>query len=312
MGTRYCLDLFMTNHPLFPRVRKVPVIGHNGAVPGFLTELAFFPGSDIGFVIMINTMSFTGLAEMFSQTMNVVLGMQTEGSTDSASGSTKSGEFTFDYFPTTSLTTTTTPIEHLTEHEHQQGSYQPPPSLHALAGIYWNDGYGTLTICAPETISPYCQRTRADFAAVDDVDNAPQRPKQQLVAAWGRFISSHIRFIPRVDVGEDELAKNASIVPFTMQLLDIFPKGYGADKTPFALDDKVGPFEINIDADFVLAAAPSPSDLNSSLDIGSDGADGERQLEVIGLGVRGLDFANDRLPAREGWDVYWHKIRPDW
>jgi hypothetical protein len=197
-------------------------------------------------------------------------------------------------------------------------------SLHALAGTYWNDGYGALTLCAPESTSPYCQQTLAHFATIDNVDGAPQQLKKQLVAAWSRVFSSHIRLIPRtvdariessnirsaiINTGADELKNATGVIPFTMQLLDIFPEGYGADRTPFSVELALS--NEAIDAEFVLGTnfMSRPEDGNNIMESGY-GNDVE-QLEVIGLGIRGLDFAQDRLPAQEGWDVYWRKIRSD-
>jgi hypothetical protein len=55
------------------------LVGHNGGLPGFLTEVAFFPDDGIGFVIMINTMNATGLVDLSKQTVNAILGVQADG-----------------------------------------------------------------------------------------------------------------------------------------------------------------------------------------------------------------------------------------
>jgi hypothetical protein len=195
-------------------------------------------------------------------------------------------------------------------YEHENAAYDQRLSLDQLASTYWNDGYGALTLCSSRSNSPYCKQIHAQFAAIDKIYRLPQRPERQLVAAWSRLVSSHIRLIPHLSTGKDGLVSintSTTIVPFTMQLLDIFPMGYGVDQTPFEIEDAM-----DIEAEFVLGAATAfSSSSNGTLGANWNGKDEGRKIEILGLGVRGLDFAQERLPAREGWDVYWHKIRPD-
>jgi hypothetical protein len=94
-------------------------------------------------------------------------------------------------------------------------------SLQDLAGTYTDPGYGSLTLCAPESSSFYCNEVFADFAAVDAV--SPRRESAQLLAAWPRLWSTHARLTQR----------SGSNMTFDINLSALFPRGYGANQTAF-------------------------------------------------------------------------------
>jgi hypothetical protein len=91
------------------------------------------------------------------------------------------------------------------------------------AGTYTSPGFGTFTICAPGSTSSTCRTVLDDFRTADRVTgNISASGTQELYAAWPRFWSSHLRFIH--DSGDC----------FAFESTNLYPDGYGADKTPFA------------------------------------------------------------------------------
>lgn len=98
-------------------------------------------------------------------------------------------------------------------------SFSLPFDVHKYSGTYSNPAYGNLTLCAPHTLSTYCEETRSNFSAF------ALGPEPQLLATWLRFWASHVRITFAKDSG-DKL-----YVEFTT----LFPNGYGADESPFQL-----------------------------------------------------------------------------
>ncbi|KAG1873550.1 hypothetical protein DFJ58DRAFT_651470, partial [Suillus subalutaceus] len=85
---------------------------------------------------------------------------------------------------------------------------------------YANARYGAFTFCSPSGSSSYCQDVVSDFAAVDaGKSSTPQ--SVQLLAAWPRIWSSHIRSVHR--------SGNMFVLKYTA----LFPEGYGRDRIPF-------------------------------------------------------------------------------
>ncbi|OJA15997.1 hypothetical protein AZE42_10249 [Rhizopogon vesiculosus] len=92
--------------------------------------------------------------------------------------------------------------------------------LEEFSGTYTDPGYGTFTFCSPSSSSSYCQQVITNFTAVDSVH--PSAPSSlQLLAAWPRIGSSHIRAVHQ--------SRNKFLLLFTA----LFPEGYGHDSTPF-------------------------------------------------------------------------------
>lgn len=94
-----------------------------------------------------------------------------------------------------------------------------PLDLEAYAGTYTNGGYGNLTLCAPATASPYCDRVRTAFTFTHSNTLAPAA----LLSEWTCLIASHVRLAPLPD------ARGT----FRLDTHFLFPEGYGEDRSPF-------------------------------------------------------------------------------
>lgn len=97
-----------------------------------------------------------------------------------------------------------------------------PLSPDDLAGSYTNPGYGTLTFCGPNSISFYCSKVHTDFANVDESRDKSNH-SIELLAAWPRFWSSHVRM------------RYLRGMVFSVHMTRLFPNGYGKDSTPFEI-----------------------------------------------------------------------------
>ncbi|KAG2041984.1 beta-lactamase/transpeptidase-like protein [Suillus americanus] len=168
------------------------IVYHTGSVPGFSIRASFLPNDDIGVVVFANGGDkATPVMNISNRIIDVALNLRE---------------------PTAS----------------EKKPITPPPenvvglelALEELSGTYANPGYGPITFCSPFSSSSHCQDVISDFAAVDaGKSSAPQ--SIQLLAAWPRICSSHIRGVHR--------SGNTFVVQFT----SLFPEGYGRDRTPF-------------------------------------------------------------------------------
>ena len=97
-----------------------------------------------------------------------------------------------------------------------------PLSPNDISGTYTNPGYGTLTFCGPNSTSFYCSKVHANFTTVDEArDNVNH--SIELLAAWPRFWSSHVRM------------RYLGGTLFSVHMTSLFPNGYGKDSTPFEI-----------------------------------------------------------------------------
>lgn len=104
----------------------------------------------------------------------------------------------------------------------------PQVSLEALAGTYIDRGYGSLTLCAPGSVTGSCPRVLAAFAAVDSASvlaTASGNHSDALYASWTTIWNDHVR-LTRAN-GND----------FHFVPTSLFPEGYGRNKTPFEMPD---------------------------------------------------------------------------
>ncbi|KAL5529636.1 hypothetical protein ACEPAG_5621 [Sanghuangporus baumii] len=176
------------------------VISHSGAIPGFTSHISFFPGDNFGIVTLLNAGDKNRVAlALHYRAAEDILGLP--------------NKFRAEEPPTSpnprGIPNTITPLP-----------------LSAYSGAYKNPGYGTFVLCDPESTSHYCDSVLSDFRAVDAAQSLPLPPRSdvpQLLAAWPRNWSSHVRLV------HAENNTNKFDISFTA----LFPEGYGASKTPF-------------------------------------------------------------------------------
>ncbi|KAL5489890.1 hypothetical protein ACEPAI_4722 [Sanghuangporus weigelae] len=176
------------------------VISHPGAIPGFTSHISFFPDDNFGIVTLLNAGDKNKVAlALHYRAAEDILGLP--------------NKFRAEEPPTSpdppGIPNTITPLP-----------------LSAYSGAYKNPGYGTFVLCDPESTSHYCDSVLSDFHTIDAAQSLPLPPRTdvpQLLAAWPRVWSSHIRLV------HAENNTNKFDISFTA----LFPEGYGTSKTPF-------------------------------------------------------------------------------
>ncbi|KAL5511226.1 hypothetical protein ACEPAH_4441 [Sanghuangporus vaninii] len=176
------------------------VISHSGAIPGFTSHISFFPDDNFGIVTLLNAGDKNKVAlALHYRAAEDILGLPNKFSAEE---------------PPTSPDPPGVP-----------NTITPLPLL-AYSGAYKSPGYGTFVLCDPESTSHYCDSVLSDFRTVDAAQSLPLPPRSdvpQLLAAWPRVWSSHVRLV------HAENNTNKFDISFTA----LFPEGYGASKTPF-------------------------------------------------------------------------------
>lgn len=118
---------------------------------------------------------------------------------------------------------------HLDKSRNQENVRYTPANddikLDTFAGVYTDPGYGTFELCSPKSISPQCVRTLQDFAAVPNA--VPSPDEDALFATWPRVWVSYLRL------------RRTGNATFSFIGAELFPKGYGRDKSPFAFYEEV-------------------------------------------------------------------------
>ncbi|EIN06837.1 beta-lactamase/transpeptidase-like protein [Punctularia strigosozonata HHB-11173 SS5] len=189
------------------------MIWHAGAIPGVSALAAFFPQVKAGVVVLANADNTTSATVRVG--MRILKSVLKQPLQDTEAGEQGAS-----------------PAAHRSVGVPPPAASSAPamaPSLAHLAGIYSDPGYGTLNLRASESASRYSDAVIADFASVDAAKGDSAGP--QLLAAWNRVFSSHVRFVPRADRAD------TFDVRFTM----LYPRGYGADATPFETTAQLGP-----------------------------------------------------------------------
>ncbi|OAX32863.1 beta-lactamase/transpeptidase-like protein [Rhizopogon vinicolor AM-OR11-026] len=172
------------------------VVYHSGSIPGLSMLVSFLPDDDVGFVVFANG------GDKAAPVMNI------SNSIIDAALHLRSGPAP-PIMPEKKAVTS--PSEDIVNLE---------LPLEEFSGTYTDPGYGTFTFCSPSSSSSYCQQVMTDFTAVDSVHPSAPSPLQ-LLAAWPRMGSSHIR------------AVHQSGNKFLLLCTALFPEGYGRDSTPF-------------------------------------------------------------------------------
>ncbi|KZP12157.1 beta-lactamase/transpeptidase-like protein [Athelia psychrophila] len=169
-------------------------IWHNGGIPGAHAQVAFLPGDGVGLVQLLNIDSRSeAVLDIQQRLFEKALGL--EPVSEKLAGPERP--------PPADTDTNTATIE------------SAPIDVHKYSGTYSHPAYGNLTFCGPHTLSDYCHKTRADFAPF------PLGALPQLLATWPRFCSAHgcVVFIDKSSL--------------SVEISTLFPKGYGADESPF-------------------------------------------------------------------------------
>ncbi|KIJ64016.1 hypothetical protein HYDPIDRAFT_28910 [Hydnomerulius pinastri MD-312] len=204
--TRFALViLLMATTPSLGTGRGDSVVPHPGGIPGSSAIVSFLPSDELGIVVLANAgdQSLT-VGKISDRILDQALRLE--------SLSTQSS-FNFP-FP--------------------GGAAEPEPwsfelSLDEFAGTHTHPGYRALTLCSPTSPSSCCVKVQADFAAVNKGQNSSQ-PSPELIAAWPRVWSSHIRM---------RYLKGST---FKVEFVTLFPNGHGKDSTPFETTEIIGRF----------------------------------------------------------------------
>lgn len=175
------------------------LVMHNGALPGFLSQVMLFPADGVGIATFINSddpsQSQTAMSLAIAHSL---LGIKSPV------------EAIVNAMPTTRFPTPAPAPAQL--------SCAHSTALAAYAGTYTNPGYGNFTLCTTTSKSNYCAGVLSDWSAA--LPNGTLAA-DALYGAWPRFLSSHIRFLRLCDSA------------FRLTLVTPFPNGYGNDTTPF-------------------------------------------------------------------------------
>lgn len=129
-----------------------------------------------------------------------------------------------------------------------------PIPLSEFAGTYTNLGYGSLTLCAPNSSSfesTYCKQVQSDFSAFPPPEN-----QQTLLSYWPRLRTEHIRMTYMgAGVGSEE---------WSAEFVTLYSNGYGNDQSKFQTgmygsvnfvmrEGQVAGFELRMEGDRVDA-----------------------------------------------------------
>jgi len=168
------------------------LVAHGGMIPGFASQVSFLPGDGVGLVALVNG----------DGKHKALLDIQQRVYTDSLGLQENANEV--DVQP-----------DYQMPAPHYAVTTKPPIALEGYSGKYSSPGYGAFTLCAPSSDSSYCTQIKSDFASFG-LDQT-----SQLIAAWPRVWSSHLR-MTHIDDSK-----------FMAEFTALFPRGFGADESPF-------------------------------------------------------------------------------
>ncbi|KAJ7204677.1 beta-lactamase/transpeptidase-like protein [Mycena pura] len=211
------------------------LVQHNGGAPGVATIVDLYPRDSVAIVLLANTLTTTFTRRIASAVADRVLGLP------------EYGHYVADAPPVAQ--------QQISFPEQESRNEDPwPPTIPipfvGFAGTYTDPGYGNFTLCSPLFPGPSsreCQVVIDDFRAVDSAAGRFPDPVAffELYARWPRFWGSHLRLSPVPGSRDYEYA---------VQLTNLYPDGYGADRTPFedpASEDFVAKFVMNSNGDVV-------------------------------------------------------------
>ncbi|CAL1697847.1 unnamed protein product [Somion occarium] len=191
------------------------VIVHGGGLPGFLSEIGYFPDDGLGVVSFINQNALEVNTLVLNRIVTDVLGLREGANIVAPTPPTFRSSATTEQGNSPNFGQTPRPVgDHC-------GEQTPPLPLEAYAGTYSHPGYGSFTLCAPSTKTSTCKELFSNYTTV-----FPSQPAEYLHAAWPRVWFSHLR------VKFHYSSQNRHAV--YLDPLTLFPNGYGKDTSPFA------------------------------------------------------------------------------
>ncbi|EIN06834.1 beta-lactamase/transpeptidase-like protein [Punctularia strigosozonata HHB-11173 SS5] len=188
------------------------LIWHSGGIPGISTFVGFFPNDNLGLAVLANA-DEKSLATMRVATEILQAALKVTAD---------------EPFPKAALDVHRSQGPRNVTVEASSEVETEGIDLSIFAGTYTNAGYGSFTLCAPKSSSHYCDEVHQDFESVDAASPNPPPSSQkanQLLAAWPRLWSSHLRLVRHAD----------SSTTFNITMDALFPQGYGANKTAFGM-----------------------------------------------------------------------------
>jgi hypothetical protein len=102
-------------------------------------------------------------------------------------------------------------------------------SLDRFTGNYTDPGYGRLTLCSLRSASPECVRILSEVAPIRS-QSVLDHKEEVLYASRPSPWSTHLRLL-RVE--DDDRTNGERVARFNLVLSQIFPHGYGNNKTAF-------------------------------------------------------------------------------
>ncbi|KAH7927509.1 beta-lactamase/transpeptidase-like protein [Leucogyrophana mollusca] len=178
------------------------MVSHPGDLPGFSSQVAFFPQDQLGIVILVNADSKRdSVTQITDKVLNDVLALNVP----------------VDIMPKGEDSRSKRP-------ETPQTTNLPPIPLQKYAGMYSSPGYQNLTFCDPSSQLPYCKRILGNYARIDPTTRSQDITKSHLVSTWPGCWTREVHFEHR----EDNL--------FRGEFARWLSYGYGANATAFQVE----------------------------------------------------------------------------
>ncbi|KAI0742270.1 beta-lactamase/transpeptidase-like protein [Daedaleopsis nitida] len=190
------------------------MITHNGGLRGFLTDVSFLPGDNIGIVTLTNSDSPHHAESLLpARIIEDYLGLP------HSSTLTESAE------ESTSVLESGVPTDLDCSSDGPGGI-----AIEKYAGEWFSPGYGTLmTLCSPSSTAPACARILADWRSVaPDGQLAPDT----LYGGTDRVWAQNLRMRRKCSTSGSRMKAGEEL--FVVDSCTIFPEGYGRNSTAFA------------------------------------------------------------------------------
>ena len=248
-------------------------VEHNGGLPGFLTELLFFPNDNIAVVAFANSEG-TGITQtdVALRVVEDYLGLKHSVELPS-SGALKVEHS--ELLP--SFSSQNSPKSNIQQQCDDLSKHaRPAVPLEHYEGTYANPGYGNLTFCAASSKDSSCAQVLFDFTSISP--NGTLDPNS-LYVGTSRMIADHVRLRRACSTS------SFGVESFRLSAGTIFPNGYGQDTTPFMYSLLPG----ELDAECLVEGDPA---------------------QVVGCGIMNVEAAPPRTEGsvQERADVWFTKV----
>lgn len=193
------------------------MVSHEGGIPGVSSEVYMVPSANLGIVALANAdLKQPALLSTIYRIIEDQLGLEHTASQSMADA----------ILQPTPPSSAPTP-----------SSTSPPPlPLQSYAGDYFDAGYGNITLCTPSTTpSGACTAILEAYAPFDNVTDPRSTT---LYAAIDSVWISNLRL------------RHQDGNAFVMSGTYIFPRGFGADQTPFETSETA---QTSANIEFVVA-----------------------------------------------------------